>query len=525
MLKNVFAWTPINGKWLSIYASIALLVCLLIFPTALHLHLTSEFEERSSYASTALQKKMQTIFSELKNVVDEANVVCSDAHIKHLQRATFYSSLIKGYGLFDENYKVYCTSDGPTDFYIFNSIIEEIEANPKNITVSLVRSKNLGEPTVFAFYVGDKGIGANALVSPEDLTEEVAWWLTEDFPYQLKVGEKLSSSHKDFSQLNVLANKQIDFVDWSLTLDIVLPKTTYWKYMYGLFGWILGSWLALTLLLRGGHLLVEQYRCSLAFSLKKAIKNGQLAVHYQPIITLNSHEVYEMEALIRWDSPYHGSVPALKIIELSERLGLMDQLTWIVVRKVGELYRQHSTSLQNIRTSVNVDRHTLLHENFLFELEHILKEYPELIGKLGLEVTENSIISDNEMNTMVERLGAIKALGIHLSVDDIGTSYSGLDFFSRFPYDTLKLDQVFIASLGDDQYAQQILVSVIQTAKDLNMGLVAEGVEREDQLAVIASLGVGKVQGYYFSRPLDEQRILAWIEGYEAGTVEFVLSS
>lgn len=525
MLKNVFAWTPVNGKWLSIYAGIALAFCLLTFPSALYLHLTSELEERSAYASTALQKKMQTIFSELKNVVDEANADCSDDHIKHLQRATFYSSLVKGYGLFDETFKVYCTSDGPTNFYIFSSIIERIEASPKNITVSLVRSKNLGEPTVFAFYVGDKGIGANALVSPEDLTEEIAWWLTEDFPYQLKVGQRLSSSHQDFSQLNILADKKIDFVDWSLTLDVVLPKATYWKQLCGLFGWIFGTWIALTLLLRGGHLLVEQYRRSLTFSLKKAIKSGQLEVHYQPIITLNPHEVHEMEALIRWNSPFHGSVSALKIIELTERLGLMRELTWIVVRKVGELYRQHFTSLQHIRTSINVDRHTLIEDDFLSELSNLLEEYPELKGRLGIEVTETSILSNDEMTAMVERLDAIKALDIRLSVDDFGTGYSGLDFLSRFPYDTLKLDQVFIASLNDDQYAQQILVSVIQMAKDLNMGLVAEGVEREDQLTAIASLGVERVQGYYFSRPLEEQKILSWLEGHEASAAEPVLSS
>ena len=525
MLKNVFSYTPSNLKWWSTYAAIALAVCLLIFPSGIYFHLKAELQERSSFASSALQKKMQAIFGELNSVVGEANTSCTKEDVRHLQRATFYSSLVKDYGLFDSNYKVYCTSDGISDFYLFKSIIEQIEASPTKITVSLVRSKSLGEPTVFAFYVGDQGIGANALVSPSDLTEEIAWWLTEDFPYQLTIGRQVSSSHPDFNHLGRLAEQNIAFDDWSMKLNIVLPKKVFWQHFYRLSGWVLLTWILLTLAMRSAHFAIAQYRRSLSFCLKKAIKDNQLDVHFQPIISVTPGTTHDMEALVRWESPYHGTVSALSIVEIAERLDLMKELTWIVIRKVGAFYRQYPNALQCIRTAVNVDRHTLLQEDFVSGLKAILADFPELKQRLGIEVTETSVLSNEEMNDMVARLEAVKALGIRLSVDDFGTGYSGLDFLSRFPYDTLKLDQVFLASLNDDRYAQQILQSVIQMAKDLNMELVAEGVEREDQLQAITALGVERVQGYYFSRPLSAEKIVKWLEAQQTPMTSPVLAS
>ena len=128
-------------------------------------------------------------------------------------------------------------------------------------------------------------------------------------------------------------------------------------------------------------------------------------------------------------------------------------------------------------------------------------------------MTETSALNAIDLPIMVSRFEHIKALGVHLSVDDFGTGYAGLDFLRRFPYDTLKLDQIFIASLKDDQFTRQILTSVTKLAKELNMKLVAEGVEREDQLNAVRELGVDRVQGYYFCRPLPKEQVIAWIEG------------
>lgn len=219
-----------------------------------------------------------------------------------------------------------------------------------------------------------------------------------------------------------------------------------------------------------------------------------------------------MEALIRWHSPYHGNVSPPFIVEMSEKLGLIDELTWMVIRKVGDFYREYPAQLSGISISVNVDRHSLLKQEFAGTLAHILTEYPELKDRLVLEVTETSVLNAVDLPIMVSRFEHIKTLGVSLSVDDFGTGYAGLDFLRRFPYDTLKLDKVFTDSLQDDQFTCQVLTSMTKLAKELNMELVAEGVEREDQLEAVRALGVDRVQGFYFCRPLPRQNVIAWLE-------------
>ena len=254
------------------------------------------------------------------------------------------------------------------------------------------------------------------------------------------------------------------------------------------------------------------YRYSLSHSLKKAIKEEAMDVYFQPIISLNDQKARDMEALIRWKSPYHGQVSPLTIIEMADRFGVIDNLTWMVIRKVGRFYRENSATLADVSIAVNVDRHSLLKESFIPNLQRILAEYPELKGRLGLEVTETSALNMSELPIMVSQFERIKALGIELSVDDFGTGYSGLDFLRRFPYDVLKLDRVFVSSFQDDQFTRQILTSVTKLARELNMRVVAEGIEEQEQLDAITELGVDSVQGYFFSVPLPGEQIIQWLE-------------
>jgi len=245
---------------------------------------------------------------------------------------------------------------------------------------------------------------------------------------------------------------------------------------------------------------------------KRAIRQSAIDVHFQPIVPINGLGEYSLEALIRWQSAYHGRVPPPVIVEMSERLGLIDELTWLVIRKVGDFYREYPTQLSGVSISVNVDRHSLLKQGFADTLAQILQEYPTLKGRLVLEVTETSVLNEIDLPIMISRFEHIKTLGVSLSVDDFGTGYAGLDFLRRFPYDILKLDKVFIDSLLDDEFTLQVLMSMTKLAKELNMELVAEGVEIEDQLEAVRALGVDRVQGYYFCRPLPKQDVIAWLE-------------
>ncbi|WP_421846447.1 EAL domain-containing protein [Marinomonas sp.] len=512
MFENITGIVTSRKRVIFFYSFLSLFITSAIFTLGLYFSLLNDLDKRTDAAKNALSDRMNGIFTELKQVADESSLACEKPDLKRLRRATFYSPTLKEMGLFNSDFIVYCSSLGPTNFKIYNSIASRITHSADRKTVSLVDSNTLGESTFFAFYQRPDGLGINGLASPERIAVSVDQILLPDYFYELTIGKQIFSSNRENIDSNVLAEQEVSLADWSMSLAVFLPSSLYWRHLGTLSPFIVASWVLLFLAFYIGHLVLIYYRRSLRHCIKRAIKNNAMDVHFQPIVSLKEGGFHEMEALIRWRSFRHGQVSPLVIVDMADRLGLIDDLTWMVIRKVGDFYREYPEQLRHIKISVNVDRHSLLKECFAPRLADILEEYPELKGRLGLEVTETSVLDSAELPLMVSRFEHIKALGVGLSVDDFGTGYAGLDFLRRFPYDTLKLDQIFIASLRDDQFTRQILTSVTKLAKELNMELVAEGVEREDQLNAVRELGVDRVQGYYFCRPLPKEQVIAWFE-------------
>lgn len=512
MFKNIIGVVPSRKRVIFFYSFLSLFIILAAFTLGLYLSLLNDLETRTEAAKNALSDRMDNIFTELKQVAEDSRLSCEKSDLKRLRRATFYSPTLKEMGLFNSKFVVYCSSLGPTNITIYDSIASRITNSEDRKTVSLVNSNTLSESTFFAFYQRMDGLGVNGLAPPESIAVSVDQVLLPDYFYELMIGKQVFSSNREGMDSKVIAKQEVSLADWSMTLTVFFPASLYWQSLCSLWPFMLLSWGGLFAAFYIGHLVLIYYRRSLRHCIKRAIKKNAMEVYFQPVVSLKDGGFHEMEALIRWRSFRHGQVSPLVIVDMADRLGLIDDLTWMVIRKVGEFYREYPEQLKHIKISVNVDRHSLLKECFALNLSRILDEYPELEGRLGLEVTETSALDSAELPLMVSRFEHIKAMGISLSVDDFGTGYAGLDFLRRFPYDTLKLDQIFIASLKDDQFTRQILTSVTKLAKELNMELVAEGVEREDQLNAVRELGVDRVQGYYFCRPLPKDQVITWLE-------------
>ncbi|SHG12128.1 EAL domain, c-di-GMP-specific phosphodiesterase class I (or its enzymatically inactive variant) [Marinomonas polaris DSM 16579] len=512
MFKNITALVPSKKKVVFLYAFLSFFIIFTVFTLGLYLSLLNDLDNRTNVAKNALSDRMNAIFTELKQVVNDSSLSCEKADITRLRRATFYSPIFKEFGLFNSEFIVYCSNLGTTNIKIYDSIASRITQSMGRKTVSLVNSNTLGESTFFAFYQRDDGLGVNGLAPPDKIAASVDQILLPDYFYELTLGKQILFSNSNDIDSRVLGNTEVSLADWSMTLAVFFPSSLYWRHLWSLLPFIIVCWVLLSFVFYVGHLVLVYYRRSLRHCIKRAIKNNTMEVHFQPIVSLTEGGFHEMEALIRWNSFRYGQVSPLVIVDMADRLGLIDHLTWMVIRKVGDFYREYPEQLRHIKISVNVDRHSLLKEGFASDLAEILEEYPELKGRLGLEVTETSVLDAAELPLMVSRFEHIKALGVSLSVDDFGTGYAGLDFLRRFPYDTLKLDQIFIASLKDDQFTRQILTSVTKLAKELNMELIAEGVEHEDQLNAVRELGVDRVQGYYFCRPLPKEQVIAWFE-------------
>lgn len=511
MFGGVTALIPYKKKVLFYYGCLSLFISIPLFSVSLYLFLLHDLDNKTKAVENLLINQMEGIFSELEGVVDNAKLSCEEEDVTRLRRLAFYSSTFKELGLFGQDFRVFCSNYGAVDIPIFSSIVTRIESSAARKTVSLVHSKSLGDPTFFAFYQSVNGIGVNGLAPPVRFSTLIDPIILPDYFYELTIGKRILSSNRDGMDSDIWNKKVVSLDDWSMTLDIFLPSNLYWQRLQSLAPFTLIGWLILLFVFYTTHLVSVYYRRSMRHCIRRAIKSAEIDVYFQPVVSLNPGESLEMEALLRWQSLNHGYVSPLVVVKVASELGLMDELTWVVIRKVGAFYREYPDQLIDIKTSVNVDRFSLLKESFAPKLASILEEYPELKGRLGLEVTETSVLNHDELPLMVSRFEHIKALGIGLSVDDFGTGYSGLDFLRRFPYDTLKLDQVFIANLKDDQFTRQVLTSITILAKELGMKLVAEGVEREDQLDAVRLLGVDRVQGYYFCRPLPKDQIITWI--------------
>jgi predicted signal transduction protein with EAL and GGDEF domain len=234
--------------------------------------------------------------------------------------------------------------------------------------------------------------------------------------------------------------------------------------------------------------------------LRDAMRNNELELRYQPQVEVNTGEVVSMEALVRWKHPVRGMVSPLEFIPVAESTGQIIELgEWVMTEVARHCLYWDSLGLKAFRVCVNISP-------LQFNQSNLPKWVSDFLGQSGLpperlelELTESAIMTDAETN--IEKLRELKAIGLDLAVDDFGTGYSSLSYLKRFPIDTLKIDQSFIADL-DSPDGAAIVDAVLALAKTLNLRVIAEGVENERQLAYLVEKDCDLLQGFYFSRPI-----------------------
>lgn len=236
-------------------------------------------------------------------------------------------------------------------------------------------------------------------------------------------------------------------------------------------------------------------------ALRTALDKDQLTLHYQPLIELASGALCGVEALLRWED---GTVPLLtceELIAVADETGLIVPIGEWALRsacKQGRIWQDEG--ILNARVAVNLSSRQLKDSTFLRIVDQILEESQLEPEHLELEITESLLMENNQINISV--LQALKKRGIHIAVDDFGTGFSSLSYLKHFPVDTLKIDQLFVKCLPENQHDAAIASAIIGMAHSLGMSVVAEGIEREEQLDFLKSLGCNFGQGFLFSPPV-----------------------
>jgi predicted signal transduction protein with EAL and GGDEF domain len=234
--------------------------------------------------------------------------------------------------------------------------------------------------------------------------------------------------------------------------------------------------------------------------LRDAMRNDELELRYQPQVDCASGEVVSMEALVRWKHPVRGMVSPQEFIPVAESTGQIIELgEWVMGEVSRHCHYWDTLGLNNFRVCVNISPLQFNQSNLHEWIAEFLDSSGLPPGRLELELTESAIMNDAEIN--IEKLRALKELGLDLAVDDFGTGYSSLSYLKRFPIDTLKIDHSFIADLETPDGAA-IIDAIVALAKTLHLRVIAEGIETESQLAYLVGKGCDLLQGFYFARPM-----------------------
>jgi diguanylate cyclase (GGDEF)-like protein/PAS domain S-box-containing protein len=235
-------------------------------------------------------------------------------------------------------------------------------------------------------------------------------------------------------------------------------------------------------------------RRALEADLRHAIMCGEFELHYQPLVNLRDNKVTVCEALLRWPHPERGMMSPAGFIPIAEETGLITQLGEWVLRTA---CNAAAAWPDDVKVSVNVSPVQFKSGNLVQIVINALAASRLPASRLELEITEAVLIRDDEATLAV--LHQLRTLGIRIAMDDFGTGYSSLSYLQRFPFDKIKIDRCFIKDLGENDGSQSIVQAVISIARSRNIATVAEGVETEQQMELLRTLGCTEMQGYLFS--------------------------
>ena len=249
-------------------------------------------------------------------------------------------------------------------------------------------------------------------------------------------------------------------------------------------------------------------RLQLETDLRRALERNEFRLHYQPVIDLTSGRVVGFEALLRWQHPVRGLVYPAEVIPVAEETGMIVRLgEWVLVEACRQLsvWHEDGTGMGPLWVGVNLSSKQLSQPNLLERVEAIVRESGIEPHMLKLEITESGIIENTEVATRTLR--QLKALGVQLFMDDFGTGYSSLSYLHRLPLDALKIDRSFVSQMVRGDRHAQLVHTILQLARSVNLRVVAEGVSTPDQLELLREFGCEFAQGFLFSHALPPHQV------------------
>jgi EAL domain-containing protein (putative c-di-GMP-specific phosphodiesterase class I) len=248
-------------------------------------------------------------------------------------------------------------------------------------------------------------------------------------------------------------------------------------------------------------------KLSLGNSLCKAIERNELDVYYQIEVEVQSNQINGVEALMRWQHPELGLLSADRFVTLAEETGsIVATGYWLIRAACLQARAWQLEGLPALNLGVNISRHQFKQPDFIDRLNAILSLTQLDSHYLSLELTESIVMEDIEEN--IKKLHQLRDMGGNIAVDNFGTGYSSLIYLKRFPINVLKIDRSFIQDINTNNLDRAIAISIITLAHNLNLKVVAEGVETREQMELLRSLKCNEMQGYLFNKPMPANELV-----------------
>jgi len=252
-------------------------------------------------------------------------------------------------------------------------------------------------------------------------------------------------------------------------------------------------------------------RLILEAKLRYALENEELTLHYQPIVAVDTGAVEGFEALLRWQPSGSNLIPPSTFVPVAEQCGLIVPISAWVLKKAcleAEIWRQSYPADPPLYVSINISSKHFSHAGFIGHVKDALEESAVDPQCITIELTESLAMKD--VAATGQTMSQLRTLGVKLSIDDFGAGYSSLSYLRRFPVDTLKIDQSFVKTMDAENYA--IVKTIVGLARNLDLKVIAEGVETINQCQLLALAGCGSAQGYLFAEPMPAKSVGAFIE-------------
>jgi diguanylate cyclase (GGDEF)-like protein len=248
-------------------------------------------------------------------------------------------------------------------------------------------------------------------------------------------------------------------------------------------------------------------------NLRRALDQNELTLRYQPIMSIQTGKAVGFEALCYWNDPEHGLVSPGEFVPIAEQTGLVVPLGWWALGEALtqlKIWQDKYSADPPWTVGVNVSGVQFAEPDVFEQITGRIEESGLSAENLHLEITETALM--NNVDSTLQVLQKLKEASVNLHVDDFGTGYSSLSYLCRFPIDTLKIDRSFVSQMNYSEESLEIVRTVVRLARNLGIGLIAEGVESEEQLNLLRELECDEAQGYHFAKPMAVTEVEEWLE-------------